>query len=370
MKTVWEIIYNRQMALHYNAPGICEVVFSGSSNPVIILSENPIGQVTGLVLSGSGAFRLSWNAFAGAICYNVYYINGENLAVILAQCVTDPFFDLPPGIGPTKVIVTPITKDGEGPPSDPLDIPGGGGQVQTVNVTAECNQTSRVEFPGVFKISRGAATAGNLTVGFTMIGSAVNGADYSLIPLFVTIPNGSNAAFVNIFPNEAALNSGKVATLVINESPFYFVGPQNSDVVLLRPMLLKISGYGGAVPLFVPPADAQVADLCEWDGTWNNLFQPVGTNVWSWEDDQGTSPYGNASIQGRHIFHAVLIGPYATPTPGSWQIEISCAVGPVLATIVWQGIKQGGDTASPAGVYLWNGAGSDHRASVTVEIVP
>lgn len=123
MNTVWEILYLRQMALHYVAPPICEVIFSGSSSPIIVLSELAIGKVTGLVLGGAGGFTLSWNAFPGALCYNVYFIGGDNIAVPLAQCIPGPFV-LPPN-GPGEVVVTPITLEGEGPPSDPIPYPTG-----------------------------------------------------------------------------------------------------------------------------------------------------------------------------------------------------------------------------------------------------
>lgn len=125
MNTVWEILYARQMALHYVAPPICEVIFSGSSSPIIVLAEPQIGKVTGLVLGGVGGHTLTWNAFPGALCYNVYFIGGDNIAVPLAQCLTDPIFILPPN-GPGEIVVTPITLDGEGPPSDPVPYPTGG----------------------------------------------------------------------------------------------------------------------------------------------------------------------------------------------------------------------------------------------------
>lgn len=127
MLTVWDILYARRPVLNYVCPGICEVIFSGSSSPVIILSNRRIGQVTGLVLGGVGGFQLSWNAFPGAICYNVYFIGGDDIAVILAQCITDTTFELPPGLGPGDIIITPITPDGEGEPSDPIAYPSGGG---------------------------------------------------------------------------------------------------------------------------------------------------------------------------------------------------------------------------------------------------
>ena len=127
MRGVWDILYARQPIINYVAPPVCEVIFSGSGQPIIVLSQNPVGKVTGLVLGGSGGFRLSWNIFPGAICYNIYYINGANVAMILAQCVSDPFYDLPEGLDPGNIVVTPITPEGEGEPSDPIPYPSGGG---------------------------------------------------------------------------------------------------------------------------------------------------------------------------------------------------------------------------------------------------
>lgn len=361
MNTVWEILYLRQMALHYVAPPICEVIFSGSSSPVIVLSEPSISQVTGLVLSGSGVFRLSWNAFPGSICFNVYFIGGDNVAVPLAQCITDPFFDIPPGIGPGELVVTPITLEGEGPPSDPIDLPGGGGIAYSVSVVG-CPQASVDNFPVAFTIVRN-GTSGNLLVNFTMSGTAVNGTDYLLIAESAVIPNGSDFVLVEITPIEAALLVNKTATLTLDESLTYFVDPPASASMLLRPALLKITGYGGAEPLFTPDPLALDSDACEWDGSWNRTFTGA-TTVWTYNDVDGNDNFGGSgsfkvSIQGKQGFSFGLLGPF----PTDWFISIAIAGG----ADVWTGSKVGG--ASAAGVYTRTG-GTDLRAQITVEVVP
>lgn len=362
MRTVWEILYARKMSLHYAAPPICEVIFSGSSSPIIVLSEPAIGQVTGLVLSGSGVFRLSWNAFPGALCYTVYFIGGDNVAVPLAQCTTDTFFDIPPGIGPGELVVTPITLEGEGPPSEPTDLPGGGGIAYSVSVVG-CLQASVDNFPAAFTIVRN-GTSGNLLVNFTMSGTAVNGTDYSLISEFATIPNGSDFVLVEIAPIEAALLVNKTATLTLDESLTYFVDPPSSASMLLRPALLKITGYGGAEPLFSPDPTALNSDDCEWDGSWNRIS---GT-IRSYNDVNGNNNFGvsgsfRVSIQGKQGFQFGQLGPLA----GNWFIAVSVATGAFSSSDVWTGVKVGG--ATPDGIYIRTG-GTDLRAQITIEAVP
>lgn len=378
MRTVWEIIYNRQMALHYTAPPVCEVIFSGSSNPVIILSENPLGQITGLVLEGTGFFRLRWNIFPGAICYNVYFIGGGNVAVLLAECISDPFYDIPPGTGPGEVIVTGITTQGETPPSDPEILPGGGGPTNGVSVTTVCDQATRSGFPGVFRISRGAQTTGNLIVGFTMGGTANNGVHYSAIPTFTTIPHGSNFVFVNINPVDAAISTLRTVTLTLNESANYFVDAPASASLILKPSIYRIQGYGTTEPLFVPPAAAVNADHCEWDGTFN-LDRPLSDppNAWWYEDSENVFVEPKSTIQDKQIYFTFLGGPSgARNTRGEiigeiWQVSIFCLVDTpeqgIIPILVWTGTRPTG----PTGVYTRESSeGSDMRANITIEQFP
>lgn len=369
MNTVWDILYLRRPVLNYVSPPVCEVIFSGSSNPVIVLSERPIGQVTGLVLGGFGNFRLSWNAFPGALCYNVYRLSGEDVYEILAQCVPDTFFDL---IDSGTYVVTPITLEGEGPISDPIIFnSGGGGGTSTVNVVASCPQTSRNGFPGTFMIYREPGdTIGNLIVNFTLTGTAVNGDDYDLIPLSATIPNGSSSVFVEINPDDVKLVADKVATLTITPSLTYAVGPDNTDVVLLRHPLLRVVDYGGSAPLFTPPADAGAVDFCEWDGTFSLFDDGTPNDTWWFQDSQGTFIQPEISIQGKALFFAFVSGPFNSPAPNTFQLSIQAiSFSPFEIKPVWEGIKIGGAN-EPSGVYDWNGNTncSDQRLTVSINI--
>lgn len=370
MNTVWEILYARQMALHYVAPPICEVIFSGSASPIIVLSEPALGQVTGLILGGFGNFRLSWNAFPGAICYNVYRLEGGNTYVIHAQCIPEPFIDL---IDSGTYVVTPVTLEGEGPISDPIIFDeGGGGGTSTVNVIAECPQTSRAGFPGVFMIYREPGdTIGNLVVNFTLTGTAVNGIDYDGIPLSATIPNGSTFVFVNINPDEDVFFADKVATLTISPSTTYAIGPDNTDVVLLRVPLFRITNYGGLQPLFTPSPDATNVAFCEWDGTFSLFDDGTPNDIWWFRDSQGVIIQPEIAIQGKSVFFMFISGPFSSPAPNTWQISIQWATTNLSASgPIWEGIKLGG--GDPTGAYDWNGNTncSDQRPTLTIQNFP
>lgn len=377
MNSVWDILYLRRMSIDYVSPPICEVIFSGSSNPVIILSNFQRGKVTGLVLGGFSGFRLSWNAFPGAICYSIYFIGGDNVAVLLAECV-QPDYELPnPGPGPGNLVVTPITPDeGEGEPSDPIPYPApGGGGVSNITVESVCKQTSRVGFPGTFKISREPGdTIGNLVVNFTFTGTAVNGTDFGPIPLSAMIPNGLSFVEVEIEVIEAALTESKTVVLNLTESPTYFVVFPTAFLNIRLP-LLRIPDYGGAEPLFTPPVTSADTDFCEWDGTWNAFIPPPplpnAVGSYYYQDDVGGQLFFlTASIQGKAMFSTNVSGPYNFPTPGSWQVAVYTLDELNNQETVWQGLKQGGDITSPAGVYIWNGSGSDTRGTLQIELFP
>ncbi len=118
-----EVLYLRRPKIEYVSPPVCEGMFSGSGFPIIVLE--PFGQldlVTGLVLGAEGnGFRLSWNAYPGALCYNVYLLQDDGSYLLVAECIEDLFyFSLVPG----TFRVSAITEDGETELSEPITILG------------------------------------------------------------------------------------------------------------------------------------------------------------------------------------------------------------------------------------------------------
>ena len=124
MKTVIDTLFLRRPPINYLSPGICEAIFSSTGFPIIVLPEfhhrrGPTGvRITGVF----GHRRLSWNAYPGAICYNIYRadcvpdVPVENLSYILTQeCVPTTSFDVNDN-GCYRV--TAITAEGESDLSD------------------------------------------------------------------------------------------------------------------------------------------------------------------------------------------------------------------------------------------------------------
>lgn len=138
MNSVIETIFARRPPIDYISPAACEVTLSGSGLLSLILPVlNPFGRIRAvrnvLVLGeGSGPFSLDWETTPGedppVICYNIYQVVGEEL-ILVAECVTPPGggggVPLPPGSpgGGDTYVVTPVTTEGEGPPSLPVTTP-------------------------------------------------------------------------------------------------------------------------------------------------------------------------------------------------------------------------------------------------------
>lgn len=130
MNSVFETLFLRRPVIDYVSPPVCEVDFSSSASPVIVLEDitKPLAP-SGLILSGEGNFHLSWNVYPGALCYSIYKSVDEldpfGEYQIIAECIGDNFIDLD-DFGPGYYKVTVITKDGESEFSDTVHIVGGG----------------------------------------------------------------------------------------------------------------------------------------------------------------------------------------------------------------------------------------------------
>src|SRR6266436_2316162 len=124
MTSTIDLLFLRQPKIDYISPPVCEVIFSSSAGPVIVLNPlTPQNFPTGLILGGAGKFLLEWNTYPGALCYSVYRSVNPNDAfgqyIIVAECIPDANFDLsdsPAGY----YRVSAITLDGETPLSIPL----------------------------------------------------------------------------------------------------------------------------------------------------------------------------------------------------------------------------------------------------------
>jgi hypothetical protein len=110
--------------LNYVCPPVCEVNFSSSAGPVIVLE--PIGKrksPSGFIISGSGHnFHLAWDNYPGALCYTVYKavdeLNPFGDYIVVAECIQDNFFDGDEGY----YRISAITTDGESELSDPINV--------------------------------------------------------------------------------------------------------------------------------------------------------------------------------------------------------------------------------------------------------
>lgn len=121
-----DVIQARRVPLIYMAPPFCEIEFSSTSEPVIVLNPLPRRRgPTGLVVTDNGGvLTLSWNTVDGAICYNVYaVVNPEDPSssyVLVAECVEDTNVVVECEDPPCTFVVTVITEEGESDPSDPI----------------------------------------------------------------------------------------------------------------------------------------------------------------------------------------------------------------------------------------------------------
>lgn len=135
MISVTEVLFARRPEINYVSPPACEVIISAFSGLLITLAT--IGKIpapSGLIVIGEwpGPFFLNWGTAPGSgppvICYNIYQVVGEQL-LLVAECVNPPpgggGVPLPPGSpgGGDTYVVTPVTPEGEGPPSLPITTP-------------------------------------------------------------------------------------------------------------------------------------------------------------------------------------------------------------------------------------------------------
>ncbi len=105
----------------------------------------------------------------------------------------------------------------------------------TVTVTATDASAAEPSNTGTFTITRDNVTGTSLNVFFTMGGTAVNGADYTLSnSSFVTIPASQASATVTLTPvNDTTFEGDETAILTISANAEYTVGSPSSATVTI-----------------------------------------------------------------------------------------------------------------------------------------
>jgi hypothetical protein len=131
LNVVLETLHLRHPRFEYISPAICEVIFSGSGSPGIVL--DPILKLvgpTGGVLGGGGAgrgSRIFWAGYPGALCYSIWTAsdpeNPDSPYNLASECVSPHSIVL---CSPGFYQITVITADGESEKSSPIEVPGTG----------------------------------------------------------------------------------------------------------------------------------------------------------------------------------------------------------------------------------------------------
>lgn len=254
MGTIYDFLYLRRPPLNYVCPPICEVLFSASGFPIIVLDPFSRRKVTGLVVGGVGNFRLSWNRFPGAICYTVYKALDANDPfgpyMIIAECIDGngngggpcaPDFacvDLEV-FGSGCYRISAITPEGESELSDPncdVGIPNPPVGDQTVTVLATSPDAYEIgEIPGAFTIFRTGDTSNPVTVQFSLTGTAVEGTDYQTVGGSAFMAGGVTSVVVTITPiNNLTVGPDLSVDLALVDTPNYTVGSPSSATVTIH----------------------------------------------------------------------------------------------------------------------------------------
>jgi hypothetical protein len=102
---------------------------------------------------------------------------------------------------------------------------------------------------GTFAISRD-NSAGDLTVNYTIGGTATNGTDYSAISGSVVIPDGQTSVNVTVTPiNDSLAEPAETVTLSLSASANYLLAPNQSATVTIidnEPMVIVTASDAGA----------------------------------------------------------------------------------------------------------------------------
>lgn len=362
-----DVICARRQALIYVSPPFCEVDFSSSGEPVIVL--NPFRRrrgPTGFVVIAGGRLRFRWDTVPGAICYSLYRREGGEY-VLVAECF--PCDECEPDTccfecetcAPGCYVITAITEDGETEPSNEACSEG-----CDVTITTTSPLPSG-DFNAPYSFQLDQESGQESTEQWTLIDGALP-AGLTLNPsglISGTPTDGGNFTFtvrVEAMCTESTGDSDEKAFLLNIAG-----GPEPTCI-------LRIQDYNTVTqPIFIGHPDSPVSADPEWSGVWNLLDSSTywyqGAN--GFHDFPGDDPDPrigpDIAVGGKgvsRIFIEELV-------PGTWRLGIFYfPIGDVVKR-TWLGYKTGGD---PTGIYLISTvpgeSTSDTRPSVPVEICP
>jgi YVTN family beta-propeller protein len=161
----------------------------------------------------------------------VYVTNGAlGTVAVIATATNTVVATIPVTGGPARIAITPVAA----PPSAIVTV------AATDPNAAEVGSNGSPD-PGTFTVTRSGDTSQELTVGFTLGGTATQGIDYSNVGTVVTIPAGGASAAVTITPIPDTLAEGsETVLLTLVSGTGYTVGGPNTATV-------NIANYSGGL---------------------------------------------------------------------------------------------------------------------------
>lgn len=112
-----------------------------------------------------------------------------------------------------------------------------GGQLPIVTVTATDNLATEQDLnTGTFTFTRsGAGTVGDLTVNYTVTGTATSGIDYVSLGTSIVIPDGQASATKTLTPlDDAAVEVDETVIVTVSTSGTYTIGTPGTDAATVR----------------------------------------------------------------------------------------------------------------------------------------
>ena len=204
--------------------GLDPAVFTFTRTGLIVIPLNITYTLTGTALNGTD-YVLTPNSVLMPI--------GATNATVTITPIDDTIFDPNEAViltitaSPTYIVgasnsATAIITDNEvGPPT-----------VTVVATDAAAAET--LSDPAVFTISRSGPTTVPVTINYTLTGTALNGTDYTLVPLSAVIPIGSSSATVTITPiDDAVFDPNETVILTITANAAYILGAPVSATAII-----------------------------------------------------------------------------------------------------------------------------------------